>query len=104
MKNFQKRKLIDRVYFPPKNYKFPFRIVSETRSKFNSKWLKELSCLAYSTSSDGRFCKVSTLFDDEVKHKTNITINFLFSEALTAKKYSYRYLKDHDTPTILLER
>ena len=99
LKNFQKRKLIDRVYVPPKNCQFPFRIVSGSRRKFNSKWLKEFSWLAYSPSSDGGFCKVCTLFGDKVKHETNTTIKILFSEALTAKKYSYRCLKDHDAST-----
>ena len=28
LKNFQKRKLIDRVYVPPKNYQFTIRIAS----------------------------------------------------------------------------
>ena len=55
LKNFQKRKLIDRVYVPPTNYQFPFRIVKGSRRKFNSKWLKEFSWLAYSPSSDGVF-------------------------------------------------
>ena len=68
LKNFQKHKLINRVYVPPKNYQFPFRIVSGSRRKFNSKWLKEFNWLAYSPSSDGGFCKVCTLFGDKVKH------------------------------------
>ena len=42
LKNFQKRKLIDRVQVPPKNYQFPIRIVSGSRRKFNS-WLKKFS-------------------------------------------------------------
>ena len=36
LKNFQKRKLTDRVYIPPKNYQYPIRIVSGSRGKFNS--------------------------------------------------------------------
>ena len=99
LKNFQKRKLINRVYVPLKNYQFPFRIVSWSKRKFKSKWLREFSWLAYSPSNDGGFCKVCTLFGDEVKHETNATIKTLFSEALTAKKYSYRCLKDHDAST-----
>ena len=58
-------------------------MVSGSRRKFNSKWFKEFNCLAYSPSSDGGFCKVCTLFGDEVKHETNTTIKL---EALTAKK------------------
>ena len=104
MKNFQKRKLIDRVYVPPKNYQFRIRNVSGSRRKFNSKWLEEFSWLAYSPCSDGGFCKVCTLFGDEVKHETNTTIRSLFSEALTAKKYSYRNLKDHDASTELYKK
>ena len=61
--------------------------------------MKESSWLAYSPSSDGVFCKVCTLLGDEVKHETNTNIKILFSEALTAKKYSYRCLKDHDAST-----
>ena len=61
--------------------------------------MKEFSWLAYSPSSDEGFCKVCTLFGDEVKHENNTTIKILFLEALTAKKYSYRYLKDHDAST-----
>ena len=77
------RKLIDKVYVPPKNYQFQFRIVRGSRTKINSKWLKEFGWLSYSPSSDGGFCKVCTLFGDEVKHETNTTIKNLFSEALT---------------------
>ena len=99
MKNFQKRKLIHRVYVPPKNYQFTIRIASGWRKKFNSTWLKEFSWLAYFPGSDGRLCKVCTLFGDEVKHETNTTINILFSESLTAKKYCYRVLKDHFAST-----
>ena len=47
----------------------------------------------------GFFCKVCTLFCDEVKHETSTTIKNVFLEALTAKKYSYRCFKDHDTST-----
>ena len=101
IENFQKRKLFDRAYVPPKNCQFPFRIVSGSRRKFNSKWSKEFSWLAYSPSSDKGFCKVCTLFDNEVKHETNTTIRILFSESLTAKKYSYSCLKDHDAWTWL---
>ena len=70
--------------------------MSRSRKKFNSKWLKEFSWLAYSPSSGKGFCKVCALFDNEVKHETNTIIRILFSESLTAKKYSYRCLKDHD--------
>ena len=45
------------------------------------------------------FCKACTLFGDEVKHETNTTMKILFSEALSAKKYSYRCFKDHDAST-----
>ena len=56
-KNFQKRKHIDRFCVPQKNCQFPFRIICGSRRNFNSKWLKEFSCLAYSSSSDGIFLK-----------------------------------------------
>ena len=56
-----------------------------SKTKFNSKWLKEFSWLAYSPSIDGGFCDAFILFGDEVKHETNTTIKILFSEALTAK-------------------
>ena len=57
LKNFQKRKLIDRVYVPPKNYQFSVRIISGSRRKFNSTWLQEFSWSAYSPSSDGCFVR-----------------------------------------------
>ena len=103
-KNFQKRKHIDRFYVPQKNYQFLFRIICGSRRNFNSKWLKEFSCLAYSSSSDGIFWKVCTLFGDEVKHETNTTIKILFSEPLTAKTFSYRCLKDHHALTGLRKK
>ena len=78
LKNFHKHKLIDRVYDPPKNLQFPFRIVSGSRRKFTSKWLKEFSWLVYSPSSGWGFCKVCTLVGDEVKHETNTTIRIFF--------------------------
>ena len=53
LKNFQKQKFIDRVYVPRKNYQFPFRIVSGSKRKFNSKLLTEFSWLAQSPNSDG---------------------------------------------------
>ena len=55
--------------------------------------MEEFSWLAYSPCSDGGFCKVCTLFGDEVKH-----------EALTAKKYSYMILKDHNASTELYKK
>ena len=63
--------------------------------------MKKFSRLAYSPSSDKGFCKVCTLFDNEAKHETNTAIRILFSESLTAKKYSHRCLKDHDAWTWL---
>ena len=35
----------------------------------------------------------------EFKHETNTIIKIVFLEALTAKQYSYRVLKDHDAST-----
>ena len=57
-----KLEILDNIFIPSENFKFPSRLFGKQGRKFSRNWLQNYNWLIYSEKEDSAYCKYCFLF------------------------------------------